>query len=101
MTDQVQIFLVLTILWKVGISHSRNVFPSSSQPSPKRTDKIHREQNMLSSRYHSNSAGTRSKRKEKLYRLCDERIQRLIDDCGNIDLVEYLNGEAVNIVFVN
>jgi hypothetical protein len=38
MTYQVQAYLVLSILLKVGMSHSRNVFPSSIQPSPTRTD---------------------------------------------------------------
>jgi hypothetical protein len=47
MTDQVQVFLVLIILLKIGISNVRNVFPSSSQPSPKITDKIRHQQTML------------------------------------------------------
>jgi hypothetical protein len=47
MADQVEIFLVLIILLKVGVSHSRNVSPSSTQPSAKKTDEIHREQTMF------------------------------------------------------
>jgi hypothetical protein len=47
MTDQVQIFLVLTILLKADKAHSRNVFPSFIQPSPTGTDEIRREQTMF------------------------------------------------------
>ena len=39
---------------------------------------------------------TNQNRRKKAYRLLDERIQRLVDDYGNVDLSEYLKGLAAN-----
>jgi hypothetical protein len=89
MTDHEQNYIVISNLLKTGIVHSWNMFPSSTRPSPKRHAKIRREQTIFWSRYHSNSASTRSKSKENLYHLLDERIQRLINAYDEVDLIEY------------
>ncbi len=62
----------------------------------KLTDKIRREQSKFEIDIAQIRQGHEPKPKKRTYRLLDERIQRLVDDYPNVDLVEYLNGLAAN-----
>ncbi|CAF3542680.1 unnamed protein product, partial [Rotaria socialis] len=63
----------------------------------KLTEKIRREQSKFEVDIAQIRQGQEPKPKKLKYRKFDERIKRLVDDYGNVDLGEYLKGLAVNI----
>ncbi|CAF2087202.1 unnamed protein product [Rotaria magnacalcarata] len=62
----------------------------------KLTEKIRREQSKFEVDIAQIRQGQEPKPKKLKYRKLDERIKRLVDDYGNVDLGDYLKGLAVN-----
>ena len=62
----------------------------------KLTDKIRREQSKFEVDIAQTRQGQEPKPKKAVYRKLDERITRLVNDYGNVDLGEYLTGLAAN-----
>jgi hypothetical protein len=63
----------------------------------KLVDKIRREQSKFEIDIGQIRQGQELKPKKGAYRKFDEKSTRLVDDYGNVNLVEYLNGLAANV----
>ena len=63
----------------------------------KLTEKIIREQSKFEVDISQIRQGQEPQPKKAAYRRLDERIKRLVDDYGNVELVEYLKGLAANV----